>query len=123
VHADDTRERYPRPVESAAYFCCLEAMQNASKHAQDARSLLIVLTDNGMLQFEVTDDGEGFAPEAVETGVGLTSMRDRLAAVGGELRIVSAPGRGTRVIGRIPLDRPLPRFAPARGVARRNGRP
>ena len=122
VRASNTRERYPRAVESAAYFCCLEAMQNASKHAQDARSLLIVLTDNGMLQFEVTDDGEGFAPEAVVAGVGLTSMHDRLAAVGGELHIVSAPGRGTRVIGRIPLDRPLPRFAPAPGVARRNGR-
>ena len=110
VEARNTRERYPRPIESAAYFCCLEAMQNASKHALRARSIVIELSDNGVLRFEVVDDGEGFSPEAVEAGVGLTSMNDRLAAVGGELHVVSAPGRGTRVIGRIPLDRTLPRF-------------
>ena len=114
VHADDTRERYPRPVESAAYFCCLEAMQNAGKHARGARQVNIALSDNGVLQFEVRDDGDGFEPDLVEAGVGLTSMRDRLAAVGGELHVVSALGRGTRVIGRIPLDRSLPRFVPAR---------
>jgi signal transduction histidine kinase len=108
VHARNTSERYPRAIESAAYFCCLEAMQNASKHALRARSIVIELSDNGLLQFEVRDDGEGFATESVEAGVGLTSMHDRLAAVGGELHIVSSPGRGTRVIGRIPLDRALP---------------
>jgi len=122
VRTQNTRERYPRAIESAAYFCCLEAVQNASKHALLARSLVIALADNGVLQFEVRDDGEGFVPEAVEAGVGLTSMRDRLAAVGGELHIVSGPGRGTRVVGRIPLDGSLPRAVSTRGVARRNGR-
>jgi signal transduction histidine kinase len=122
VHARNTRERYPSAIESAAYFCCLEAMQNAAKHAQRARSLVIELADNGVLQFEVRDDGQGFAPEAVEAGFGLTSMRDRLAAVGGELHIVSAPGRGTRVIGRIPLERPLPVFAHARSGNHRSHR-
>jgi signal transduction histidine kinase len=122
VKANNTRERYPRAIEAAAYFCGLEAMQNAAKHALLARSLVIVLTDNGVLQFEVFDDGEGFTPEAVEPGVGLTSMKDRLAAVGGQLHIVSAPGSGTRVVGRIPLDRPLPRFVYTEAEARRNGR-
>ncbi len=45
-------------------------------------------------------------------------MRDRLAAVGGELAIVTAPGKGTRVIGRIPLGQRLPRAVPPRGTAR-----
>jgi signal transduction histidine kinase len=120
VRARNTRERYPRPIESAAYFCCLEAMQNAAKHALRARSIVIELSDNGVLQFEVTDDGEGFDVEAIEAGVGLTSMKDRLAAVGGELYIVSAPGSGTRVIGRIPLDRPLPRIVHGRDAVSRN---
>jgi signal transduction histidine kinase len=120
VRARNTRERYPRPIESAAYFCCLEAMQNAAKHALRARSIVIEVSDNGVLQFEVTDDGEGFEVEAIEAGVGLTSMKDRLAAVGGELYIVSAPGSGTRVIGRIPLDRPLPRIVHGRDAVSRN---
>jgi signal transduction histidine kinase len=122
VHARNTRERYPRAIESAAYFCCLEAMQNVSKHALSARSIVIELTDNGVLQFEVRDDGEGFATAAVEAGVGLTSMHDRLAAVGGELHIVSSPGRGTRVIGRIPLDLALPGAAATRRARRMNHR-
>jgi signal transduction histidine kinase len=119
VLATNTRDRYARDVESAAYFCCLEAMQNATKHAQHARGLVIELSDNGVLRFEVRDDGEGFDTGQVEAGFGLTSMRDRLAAVGGELHLVSSPGRGTRVVGQIPLDRPLPRLLPAR---RTNGR-
>lgn len=57
-----------------------------------------------MLRFEVHDDGAGFDTDAAEPGVGFTSMRDRLGAVAGELTIASSPGRGTRVIGRIPLD-------------------
>ena len=121
VLAANTRGRYAREIESAAYFCCLEAMQNAAKHANRARGLVIELTDNGVLEFEVRDDGEGFEPDAVEAGFGLTSMRDRLAAVGGELHIVSSPGRGTRVIGRIPLDR-LPRLLPSRRTSGRTRR-
>ena len=118
VHADGTRDRYPRPIESAAYFCCLEAMQNAAKHAEGAKQIVLELSDNGVLLFEVRDDGEGFDLDAIEAGVGLTSMRDRLAAVGGELAIVTAPGKGTRVIGRIPLGQRLPRAVPPRRTAR-----
>jgi signal transduction histidine kinase len=96
--------RYPRDIESAAYFCCLEAMQNAAKHAQDAAAVVVDITDNGALQFEVRDDGAGFDLETVHHGVGLTSMRDRVAAVGGEVKIESRPGHGTRVSATIPLS-------------------
>ena len=106
VVATGSRERYPRDVESAAYFCCLEAMQNAAKHATGATAVEIDITDNGILRFEVRDDGAGFDQRTAATGVGLTSMRDRLAAVAGELAIVSSPGNGTRVIGSIPLHAP-----------------
>jgi signal transduction histidine kinase len=98
-----TTEAIGREVESAAYFCCLEAVQNVAKHAAGATVAVIELADNGVLRFEVRDDGAGFDQQSAPAGVGLTSMRDRVGAAGGELAIVSEPGKGTRVIGRIPL--------------------
>jgi signal transduction histidine kinase len=95
--------RYPREVETAAYFCCLEALQNAAKHATGATAVVVELSDNGSLQLEVRDDGAGYDPEAVTKGVGLTSMRDRVEAVGGMLVVRTSPGRGTRVSADIPL--------------------
>ena len=96
--------RYPRDVETAAYFCCLEAMQNAAKHAPRATVIRVVLSEGEhALAFEVRDDGPGFDPERTPPGTGLTNMRDRLTAVGGELEVRSAPGAGTRVLAIIPL--------------------
>jgi signal transduction histidine kinase len=95
--------RYSREIESAAYFFCLEAMQNADKHATGATAAVIELSENGALILEVRDDGAGFDVERADGGVGLLSMRDRLAAVGGRLSIISRPGHGTRVRAVIPL--------------------
>ena len=93
--------RYPPELERTVYFCCLEALQNAAKHASSS-TVSITLADDGALRFAVRDDGIGFAAGGVRAGQGLTNMRDRLAAVGGELTIESAPGKGTSVLGVIP---------------------
>jgi signal transduction histidine kinase len=96
--------RYPRDVETAAYFCCREAMQNAAKHARGATVIRVMLSEgDGTLGFEVRDDGPGFDPNQTPPGAGLTNMRDRLAAVGGELEVRSTPGDGTCVLAVIPL--------------------
>jgi signal transduction histidine kinase len=97
--------RYPNEVETAAYFCCIEALQNVAKHAPEASSVTISLNRNGDLRFEVRDDGPGFVLDTT-AGDGLVNMRDRMAAVGGELEIRSAPGAGTMVVGTIPVDAP-----------------
>jgi signal transduction histidine kinase len=96
--------RYPAEVETAVYFCCLEALQNVAKHAPDARAVSLTVVDDGRLRFEVRDDGPGLAADLAAAGQGLTNMRDRLAAVGGELTIASEPGGGTAVSGVIPLQ-------------------
>ena len=96
--------RYPRDVETAAYFCCLEAMQNGAKHAPGATVIRVMLSEGDhTLGLEVRDDGPGFDTERTPSGTGLTNMRDRVAAVGGELEVRSVPGTGTRVLAVIPL--------------------
>ncbi|MCW2954160.1 MAG: integral rane sensor signal transduction histidine kinase [Conexibacter sp.] len=90
-------------VEAAVYFVCLEAIQNASKHGGPAAAVTVRLRrDGARLAFSVADDGAGFDRRAVPPGAGLTNARDRIAAVGGEADVGSAPGRGTTVSGTVP---------------------
>jgi signal transduction histidine kinase len=102
VTADGVR-RYPPEVEAAVYFCCLEALQNAAKHASGATVQVRVWEESGGLLFSVTDDGPGFAAEVATRGHGFTNMADRLGAIGGTIRWQSEPGQGAQVRGSIPL--------------------
>jgi len=97
--------RYPQAVEAAVYFCCLEALQNAGKHAgADASMTVTVRDDEGALLFEVADTGAGFdMASGAQRGHGFVNMADRVGAFGGTVRVESAPGRGTRIAGRVPL--------------------
>ncbi|MDQ3385416.1 MAG: histidine kinase [Actinomycetota bacterium] len=95
--------RHHAEVEAAVYFCCLEALQNAAKHAPDATVQLRVEEGGGTLRFEVSDDGPGFDPGVVAGGHGFVNMSDRLGAIGGSVRWDSTPGQGTTVRGRVPL--------------------
>jgi signal transduction histidine kinase len=106
--------RYREEVETTVYFACVEAVQNAVKHARGATRVWISLSDDGRLVFAVRDDGAGFAEDAAWPGAGLTNMRDRVAAIGGEVTIESLPGVGTRVAGSIPA-RPDGAFRAADG--------
>ena len=95
--------RYRRDTEATAYFCILEALQNVAKYAQASRATVALACPDGHLEFSVADDGVGFDAAATATGTGLQGMADRLAAVGGSLRIRSAPGTGTTINGRLPV--------------------
>lgn len=103
----------PAAVEVAAYRIAIEAMTNAARHA-GARRCRVLLAEaapaggsNGSsaraLEVEVTDDGNGL-PAGARAGIGLISMRERAAEVGGSCVIESTPGAGTRVYARLPLD-------------------
>ena len=99
--------RYPSEVEAAVYFCCLEALQNAGKHAgEGAKAKLRVWEDDGVLHFEVSDNGVGFTPAADASGSlghGFVNMADRLGAIDGSVDVQSSPGHGATISGHVPL--------------------
>lgn len=93
-------KRFSPKVETAAYFCCLEALQNVTKHAGvGARARVLLSSDADTLSFEVADDGLGFNQALVGDSHGITGMRDRMRAAGGEVAVTSSPGGGTKVTG------------------------
>jgi signal transduction histidine kinase len=95
--------RHGVEIESAVYFACAEAAQNAMKHAAGRKGISITLEQSErLLRFEVRDHGPGFTPGAGE-GRGLRNMRDRMEAIGGQLTIDTQPGHGTCVIGSLEL--------------------
>ena len=99
---EGVESRFPPEIETALYYCCLEAVQNASKHA-GPRTAIRLFTESHALHLEVRDHGPGFELDDVRGGVGLRNMRDRLGVVGGHVEIVSGPGRGTLIAAAAPL--------------------
>ena len=94
--------RYAAGVEAAVYFTCAEALQNAAKHGGHGTTARIALRQEAEgLAFEVRDDGRGFDP-TLRTARGLANMKDRLGAVGGRVKVVSAPECGAAVQGWVP---------------------
>jgi len=100
--------RLPTELESAVYFCVLEALQNALKHADGARNVYVQFDRVGRrLRFSVRDDGAGMPAGTVADGRGITNMRDRVAALGGDVRITSTAAVGTTVRGWVPTAGPF----------------
>ncbi len=104
IEADEIG-RMTADVEVAAYFCCLEAMQNAGKYANADRVMVSVRRRPDELALSISDDGVGFDPSTARRGVGLRSMAERAETLGGSLEVHSAAGRGTVVTARLPLAR------------------
>jgi signal transduction histidine kinase len=101
VDAPDYLPTLPAALEVAAYRIVLEALTNVARHAQ-AQHCWIRLSLEDELQIEVTDDGVGLPP-MIRAGVGLTSMRERAAELGGQCVFEPRPGGGTRVLADLPL--------------------
>jgi signal transduction histidine kinase len=95
--------RFSQDVEATVYFCALEALNNVAKYADASHTTVRLTHEAGGVRFEVADDGRGFDPPTTSYGTGLQGMADRLAALGGELAIASESGRGTRVVGTLPI--------------------
>lgn len=96
--------RLPLPVEEALYRIGQEAIHNIVKHANASHAAVRLARDGDLVRLTVTDDGVGFAPGDVPRGhLGLLGMRQRLDLIGGELRVESAAGRGTRIEASVPV--------------------
>jgi signal transduction histidine kinase len=91
----------PAAVEVAAYRIVLEALTNVARHAQ-ARTCRVRLALTDALTIEVTDDGQGI-PGQHHAGIGLTSMRERAAELGGTCTITSGAIGGTHVLVQLPV--------------------
>lgn len=110
VDVATTIPRSSPEAEAAVYHCCLEALQNACKHAGPrARATVRLACDGGWIDFAVADDGPGFGAAVVRDGTGLTHMRDRIHAVGGTVEFATAEGGGAVVHGRAPWPSRAPR--------------
>jgi signal transduction histidine kinase len=92
--------RYPAAIEATAYFVVSEALANVAKHARADGAQVLIRKFPGRLLVEVSDDGAGGARS--EGGSGLRGLADRVASVGGVLRVDSPPGGGTRLEADIP---------------------
>ncbi|MFF9898991.1 sensor histidine kinase [Streptomyces longispororuber] len=103
VHSEEplTDERFALDIEESAFYLVSEALTNVLKHAGAGHVTVRMTHADGRLQVEVADDGKGF-PTATTHGSGLTGMRDRTEAVGGELTITSRAGHGTVIRARLP---------------------
>ena len=103
VTAPETLPALPAAVEVAAFRIAAEALTNVSRHAH-AHTCRISLDVSDVLILQITDDGTGM-PSPSRTGVGLSSMRERAAELGGSCRVDSSGGSGTHVCARLPTPK------------------
>jgi signal transduction histidine kinase len=107
LHVEGTERRVPTTVEEAAFRIVQESLNNVVKHAQANHVEVTLKYQDAALRTVTSDDGVGFTPSAARRGgMGMSSMRERAEAVGGNVAVSSRPGRGTRVTATLPV--PLP---------------
>jgi signal transduction histidine kinase len=102
----DCNEGLDKISEEAALACyriIQESLTNILRYANATRVKVRLMHDSNEVRLEVNDDGIGFDPQKMKRTTGITGMRERALALGGEFKINSAPGRGTHVIAVIPF--------------------
>jgi PAS domain S-box-containing protein len=116
--ADHITERLPDEISLCLFRVLQEALQNALKHSGSRQVQVSLRGGARQIELTIVDEGVGFDQRAARTrGLGLTSMRERMKLVDGELSIDSKPGAGTTVSARVPFDRggahDMPEAAPS----------
>jgi signal transduction histidine kinase len=101
----------PLPVETALYRAAQEGLTNVARHAQATQAEVSLRQSDRLITCAVRDDGKGFDPAVTAAsqgrrGLGLVEIRERMAALGGTLRLAPRTERGTEFIVEIPLEAP-----------------
>jgi signal transduction histidine kinase len=97
-------ERLPEEVETTVYRIVQEALTNVAKHADAARISILVARKNDSVVAVIEDDGAGFDLDGVgDESLGLAGIRERVALLGGRLRLETAPGKGTTIAAEVPF--------------------
>jgi signal transduction histidine kinase len=116
-HTGIQKRRFPSPVEIAAYRITQEGLTNIARHAGVKSAVVNVIRRENVIHLEILDEGVGFESEIVSKGsstAGLSGMRERISMLGGELKVQSKPGKGTKLQVDLPLDTRLERRKNAR---------
>jgi PAS domain S-box-containing protein len=108
-----TEERFPAEVELCFYRVAQEGLNNVMKHSRADRVSVSLSSERGVARLEIKDTGVGFDPARFSKGIGLASMRERLRMIGGNVSVVSAPGRGTEIKAEVRLKPPSSSSKPA----------
>ncbi len=103
----DVPARLPLEVKTCLYRVAQEAFQNIVKHSRAHRATVRLAGDGNRnrISLRIDDDGVGFAGTQQRNvdGLGMTSMRERLASIGGTIEITTAPNQGTRIMAYVPV--------------------
>lgn len=108
LHADRELTSVPTALEMTLLRIAQGALANVRQHARAAHASIELSVESGHVQLVVSDDGDGFdvdnppAPSQ-DGGYGLAAMRERVQEAGGVLDVESTPGKGTRIVARLPL--------------------
>jgi signal transduction histidine kinase len=106
VTVGGTERRLPPDVDQAAYRIVQEALTNVARHAGHAQARVELCYEPGMLTVQVDDDGNGTPARPAGQGLGLIGMRERVAALGGQLHAGPRPGGGFGVRAELPVRTP-----------------
>jgi signal transduction histidine kinase len=102
VQAEESAGELPDAHRTCIYRVVQEALQNCARHAGASRVAVALEKAPKSVLLHVEDDGKGFAVSRTR-GMGLLGMEERVAQLGGKLRVQSEPGRGTTVIAELPI--------------------
>jgi signal transduction histidine kinase len=109
LREDDPKVRLPLPIETALFRIAQEAITNVTRHARATMVTVHLACQDGWVVLQVTDDGAGFDPRALQTtslhgrSLGLRGMQERATILGGEFELGTARGKGTTITVRVPL--------------------
>ena len=103
IHGEFRLQGVPRPLpaewEHELFHIGQEALTNAMRHAQASQFVAVLAYERTQVVFSLRDDGKGFDPAAAfREGIGLIGMHERANAIGAELQVISAPGKGTEIV-------------------------